>query len=96
MPIYVYEIICDGEEGANTFELFQSIKDAPLTQHPETGEPVRRVITAPNVIGTYTDHTFKKSLTNENIERHGFTKYERAGPGQYVRTAGKDGPASFG
>ena len=35
------------------------------------------VITAPNVIGTYTDSTFKKSLTNENIERHGFATYER-------------------
>lgn len=96
MPIYVYEIIRDGKESGETFERVQSIKDAPLTAHPETGEPVRRVITAPNVIGTYTDHTFKKSLTNDNIARHGFTKYERSGPGQYVRTAGKDGPASFG
>lgn len=96
MPIYVYEILCNGEASGETFEWVQSIKDAPLTVHPETGEPVRRVITAPNVIGTYTDHTFKKSLTNENIERHGFTKYERAGCGQYVRTAGQDGPATLG
>ncbi len=96
MPIYVYEIIRNGVNSGETFDWIQSIKDAPLTQHPETGEPVRRVITAPNVIGTYTDTTFKKSLTNENIERHGFTKYERSGPGQYVRTAGKEGPESFG
>lgn len=96
MPTYVYEILRNGEESGETFELVQSIKDAPLTEHPDTGETVRRVITAPNVIGTYTDHTFKKSLTSENIERHGFTKYERSGPGQYVRTAGKEGPTSFG
>ncbi len=26
------------------YEMQQSMNDAPLTQHPETGEPIRRVI----------------------------------------------------
>jgi predicted nucleic acid-binding Zn ribbon protein len=41
MPTYVYETL-----GAKTrrFEVRQSMKDAALTQDPETGEPVRRVI----------------------------------------------------
>ena len=46
MATYVYETI-PRRPGAEPerFEIRQSMKDAPLTQHPLTGEPVRRVIT---------------------------------------------------
>ncbi|MGF1530793.1 MAG: zinc ribbon domain-containing protein [Puniceicoccaceae bacterium] len=45
MTTYVYETIpADSSEAPKVFEVQQSIKDAPLTVHPETGEPVRRVI----------------------------------------------------
>jgi len=45
MATYVYETIPAKPGGkARTFEIRQSMKDAPLTRHPETGEPVRRVI----------------------------------------------------
>lgn len=45
MTTYVYETIParSGEE-PRRFEVRQSMNDAPLTKHPETGEPVRRVI----------------------------------------------------
>ena len=46
MPIYVYETIPQSEhEKPRRFEVKQSMKDAALTHHPDTGEPVRRVIT---------------------------------------------------
>jgi len=41
MPIYVYETI---NEPHRRFEVKQSMKDPALTVDPETGEPVRRVI----------------------------------------------------
>lgn len=45
MPIYEYETIpVKPGEKVERFELQQSMKDAPLKQHPETGVPVRRVI----------------------------------------------------
>jgi hypothetical protein len=46
MATYVYETI-PRQPGATPrrFEMVQSMKDAPLSRHPETGEPVRRVIT---------------------------------------------------
>jgi predicted nucleic acid-binding Zn ribbon protein len=46
MATYLYETIPakPGEELV-TFEVQQSMKDTPLTKHPETGLPVRRVIT---------------------------------------------------
>ncbi len=44
MPTYVYETIPQFEgEPAKRFEIRQSMKDAPLTQHPDSGQPVRRV-----------------------------------------------------
>jgi len=45
MPTYVYETI-PSKPGAKAlrFELRQSMRDPALTKHPETGEPVRRVI----------------------------------------------------
>ena len=46
MATYLYETIPSkqGEE-PQTFEVQQSMKDAPLTAHPQTGVAVRRVIT---------------------------------------------------
>jgi len=46
MATYLYETIPQSEgELPERFEMSQSMKDAPLTHHPETGKPVRRVIT---------------------------------------------------
>ncbi len=45
MPIYVYETIPAAPDLApERFELRQSMADAPLTTHPESGVPVRRVL----------------------------------------------------
>ena len=45
MTTYVYETI-PKKPGAEPkrFEVRQSMHDAPLKKHPETGEPVRRVV----------------------------------------------------
>jgi hypothetical protein len=43
MPLYVYETIDDGP--VELLERRQSMKDAAYTVDPETGRPVRRVIT---------------------------------------------------
>jgi predicted nucleic acid-binding Zn ribbon protein len=46
MATYLYETIPPQPDAPTVrFELEQSMKAAPLTQHPVTGEPVRRVIT---------------------------------------------------
>jgi predicted nucleic acid-binding Zn ribbon protein len=45
MATYVYETIPSKSGGkARRFEIKQSMKDAPLTKHPETGESIRRVL----------------------------------------------------
>jgi hypothetical protein len=45
MPTYIYETIPQAGEEPRHFEVWQSMKDAPLSVDPETGCPVRRVIT---------------------------------------------------
>jgi predicted nucleic acid-binding Zn ribbon protein len=46
MATYIYETVPEKPgEAVRRFEVKQSMKDAPLTCEPETGKPVRRVIT---------------------------------------------------
>lgn len=91
MPLYVYqEILSDGRDG-DTFEYIQSMSEATLTTHPKTGNLVRKVFYAPNVASKYTAGSTKHKLSTENIEQHGFTRYEKdAITGRYNKTAGKD------
>jgi predicted nucleic acid-binding Zn ribbon protein len=89
MPTYVYAIINeDGSDGA-TFEIVQRMSDPPLATHPESGKPVRRVIQAPNLPLTWSDSADRTRLSNKNLDRLGFTKYERAGDGTFEKKAGQ-------
>ncbi len=94
MPTYVYQVINDDGSEGETFESFQRMSDPPLTKHPETGQSVRRVIQPPIIPGTWSEHGTKKMLSNDNLDRIGFTKYERAGDGRYEKKAGK-GPRTI-
>jgi hypothetical protein len=89
MPTYVYQIINpDGSEG-ETFEVIQRMSEPALTKHPQTGKPVRRVIQAPIIPGNWSDHGTKQKLSDKNLDRLGFTKYQRAGDGKFEKKAGK-------
>jgi len=45
MTTYVYETIPETHgQKPKYFEIKQSMKDAPLAKHPETGVPIRRVV----------------------------------------------------
>jgi predicted nucleic acid-binding Zn ribbon protein len=62
MPIYVYQ----GLESGQLFEFEQRFQDPPFERHPETGEPLKRLIHPPAIIfkgsGWYsTDHRSTKS-----------------------------------
>lgn len=96
MPTYVYEILDkSGTPTGETFEIVQSMKEDALTKHPKTGQPVRRAIVAPAIAGKWSPIKEKSTLSNKNLERLGFTKYERKGKGYMERVAGKEGPKSI-
>lgn len=45
MPIYLYKDLNTGE----IYEIKQSMQDEPLQTHPETGKPIKRVLSAPGI-----------------------------------------------
>ncbi len=88
MPTYLYCVVHqDGSDGEH-FEVFQAMAESPLTTHPQTGEPVRRL----PVISQVQFGSDGKRLSNSNLDRLGFTKYERAGNGVWEKKAGKGPP----
>lgn len=97
MPTYVYEVLDkSGAPTGETFEYVQSMKEGALTKHPTDGRAVRRAILAPNIAGKMSPLKAKSALSNKNLERLGFTKYERKGKGYMERTAGTQGPRTLG
>ena len=94
MPVYVYRVVREdgggggggggGQGPGETFEVRQAIHDAPLTRHPETGEPVVRVPCVP--------HVAVGRLGNSDLNAAGLTKYVKTADGTYEKQAGR-GPA---
>jgi predicted nucleic acid-binding Zn ribbon protein len=90
MPLYDYESINPDGSPGERFELFQRMADAPLTRHPETGQPIRRVLSAPAVGGKWSDSAMSRSMADDKkLDRLGFTKYVKSGDGTYEKRAGK-------
>jgi hypothetical protein len=84
MPLYVYQVIeADGSEG-EVFEVLQEMSEAPLTLHPENGKRVQRLLGTPTTMRRYSPG----NLSNNKLDRLGFTRYERSGKGTYEKTAG--------
>jgi putative FmdB family regulatory protein len=88
MPINVFK--ASGEQSCphcrNGFERLQKLDAAPLTRCPECAAPVRKQISAPNIASS------GPSLREDNLERHGFTRYRKLDKGVYEKTAGKGPP----
>jgi alkaline phosphatase len=88
MPLYVYEVVLEDGTGGEQFEVFQKMSEDPLTKHPETGAPVRRVFLEANAPRAWTDHQGKAATSDSNLAAKGFTKYVKTGNGTYEKTAG--------
>lgn len=89
MPIYVYEVVLPDNEPGQVFEVMQAMSDPPLTEHPTTGQPVRRVLQPPNIAGKWSESGAKQMLSDRNLAEQGFTKYVKTGDGHYEKTTGK-------
>ena len=84
MPLYVYQVIeADGSEG-EVFELLQEMSEPVLTSHPENGKPVQRILGTPSTMCKWAPG----NLSDQKLERLGFTKYQKSGQGTYEKTAG--------
>ncbi len=89
MPTYVYETITEDGQPGERFEVVQPMADAPLAQHPETGQSVRRVFLPAWVAGKYAPMRSERAVGDDKkLERMGFTKYVKSGDGSYEKTVG--------
>lgn len=93
MPIYHYQVVTDDDSG-EIFEVIQSMSEPPLTAHPESGLPVKRVFTVANAPKTWTANNQKANLSDKNLDRMGFTKYVKSDNGKYEKVVGK-GPSKL-
>jgi putative FmdB family regulatory protein len=85
MPIYEYAPVEKGCAHCEAhFDVLQKLSEDALTQCPQCGAPVQRIISVASVAVGHA-HTLKEG----HIEKHGFTQYRRAGKGVYEKTAGK-------
>jgi putative FmdB family regulatory protein len=90
MPFYEYEIVLENCEGGERFEVMQSMSDPPLMHHPETGQPVRRVISAPHIPGRTSERAARQVLkSDKKLGEMGFTKYVKTDDGRYEKRTGK-------
>lgn len=93
MPTFCYEVIrADGSAGA-VFEWTHAAGEAPLTHHPESGAPVRRIYTAPNLVTQYSPRTTARKHEPDAAAAKGFSTYHRDRlTGRYHKIAGSEGP----
>lgn len=84
MPLYVYQVITDDGSEGEVFEILQSMDEAPLATHPTDGRPVRRLLSAPNALRKVAPG----KMSDNRLEKLGFTKYQRSGDGKYEKMAG--------
>lgn len=91
MPLYVYEVLNADGSVCDQFEIIQKMTDSPLTKHPETGQPVRMKMQAPFVAKKTFGELPKSDLSDRNLEKLGFTKYQKKKQGGYEKVVG-DGP----
>src|SRR5262245_12207656 len=90
MPLYDYEIVNPDGSSGEQVEAFQIMAEEPLTKHPQTGQPVRRVLCAHAIGGKWSDGAMSRSVSDDKkLDRLGFTKYVKAGDGVYEKRAGK-------
>lgn len=90
MPLYEYAVINDDGSHGEVFEVLQKFGEAPLTTHPESGRPVERIISVASVPRP-TGGPIKGDISNRNLEKLGFTKYQKSSTGKYEKVLG-DGP----
>ena len=91
MPIYEYAEINDDGTHGDVFEVLQRIGESPLSAHPETGRPVERLISATS-LARPAGGPIKGDISNRNLEKLGFTKYQKSSTGKYEKVLG-DGPS---
>lgn len=93
MPIYVYKNLVTGE----TFEIQQRITEDALTVHPETGDPVKRLVQPVGIAFKGSGFYVNDSRTSSGAGKSAAAGSEGAGSsgsGAATASAGAEGAGS--
>lgn len=86
MPIYEYQARKTAEGCARcreVFEVRQSMSEEPLTQCPDCGRPVERII---SLSAVSTAQSTRSMLSDKNLKEKGFHKLVNEGGGKFRKT----------
>ena len=88
MPIFKY-LVLNKSSTREYIEVEQSLTDAPLVNHPFTGEPIKRIIDSPSLTLRHSSLRENKILSADNLQKHGFSVLEKKdSTAEYVQTIG--------
>ncbi|CAN5904666.1 hypothetical protein BH24DEI2_BH24DEI2_05290 [soil metagenome] len=94
MPVYVYRNLNTGE----TFELEQRISESALTEHPQTGDPVKRLIQPVGIAfkgsGFYVNDSRKSSEGASKPKKDADAKSDKAEAGSDSKSSDTKTPDS--
>lgn len=87
MPIYEYvHKLRDDSNCLEFIEVFQQMSEPPLTECPQCGKQILKKISLP---GRH-QGSVKDRLSDQNLSKHGFSKYVKSSDGSYEKAAGPD------
>ena len=94
MPVYQYVVLND-KKPQEVIEIEQDVDDPPLARHPITKERIRKVPSAPSLSLNHSSSKEKKILSEENLNKNGFSVYHKdQTDGTYQKASGS-GPDSI-
>jgi putative FmdB family regulatory protein len=80
ITVPTYQYACTNAEGKHEFEVVQSFSDAPVSQCPECGAPVRKVYGSVGVVfkgsGFYRTDSRKSATASETASSNGSSSKE--------------------
>lgn len=90
MPVYKYLVI-NKSNAPEYIEIEQEVNDPPLSIHPVTSEPIKRVLTSPTLTLNHSSAREKKILSPDHLANNGFSVLKRdSGSKKYIQTVGKN------
>ena len=88
MPVYQY-VVLNEKEPQEIIEIEQDVDAPPLTQHPITKERIKKVPTSPSLSLNHSSSSEKKILSEENLDKNGFSVYHKdQTDGTYQKASG--------
>ena len=76
MPIFKY-LVLNGNKAPEYIEVEQSIGSPPLSKHPISGEPLKKIPYSPSLTLSHSTIRENSSLSSDRLKKHGFSIFQK-------------------